>query len=230
MTNLVILTGAGISAESGVPTFRDSNGLWEGHRVEAVASPEGFRANPALVHQFYNQRRAALKTVAPNAAHNALAELEKAWHGHFLLVTQNVDDLHERGGSQNLVHMHGELLRVRCQDCGAIHAWAAETDAETRCPACAQPGRLRPHIVWFGEMPFQMDRIFSALENADLFLSIGTSGQVYPAAGFVTTASAAGARCIEINATRTDISPAFHEHRIGPATVEVPQLVSELLA
>lgn len=228
MSNLVILTGAGVSAESGVPTFRDSNGLWEGHRIEEVATPEGFRANPALVHQFYNLRRAALKTVQPNAAHQALARLEQSWQGGFLLVTQNVDDLHERGGTERLVHMHGELRRVRCERCGAIHSWEADTGTDTACPACGRTGGIRPHIVWFGEMPFEMDRIFAALESADLFVSIGTSGVVYPAAGFVSTARAAGARCVEINAARTEISPAFHEHRIGPATVEVARLAAEL--
>ncbi len=229
MPNLVILTGAGVSAESGVPTFRDSNGLWEGHRVEEVATPEGFRANPALVHHFYNLRRAALQTVAPNAAHLALGRLEKAWAGNFLLVTQNVDDLHERGGSEQLIHMHGELRRVRCVNCAAVHAWEQDTSADTPCPACGETGGIRPHIVWFGEMPFEMDRIFDALERADVFVSIGTSGAVYPAAGFVNTARAAGARCIEINATRTDVSPAFHEHRIGPATAEVARLAEELV-
>lgn len=229
MSNLVILTGAGVSAESGVPTFRDSGGLWEGHRIEEVATPEGFQANPPLVHQFYNLRRAALQTVAPNAAHLALADLEKKWDGNFLLVTQNVDDLHGRAGSQNLIHMHGELLKVRCQACGAIHEWPDASSTDSVCTACQAIGRIRPHIVWFGEMPFEMDRIFAALEQADLFLSIGTSGQVYPAAGFVNTARAAGAQCIEINAARTDISSAFHEHRIGPATTEVAQLVAEWL-
>jgi NAD-dependent deacetylase len=227
MPNLVILTGAGVSAESGVPTFRDSNGLWEGHRIEQVATPEGFRADPALVHQFYNLRRAALATVVPNAAHLALAELEKTWSGEFLLVTQNVDDLHERGGSQSLIHMHGELLKARCEACGAVHQWPGATGLESRCAECESVGRIRPHIVWFGEMPFEMDRIFEALERADVFLSIGTSGQVYPAAGFVTTARGAGAHCIEINATRTEISSAFHEHRIGPASVEVAKWVTQ---
>ncbi len=229
MLNLVILTGAGISAESGVPTFRDSNGLWEGHRVEEVATPEGFQANPALVHQFYNLRRAALKSIVPNAAHHALADLEKRWQGEFLLVTQNVDDLHERGGSRKLVHMHGELRQVRCTRCGAVQAWeSGDTGTDTSCPACAQRGGIRPHIVWFGEMPLELDRIFAALESAEVFVSIGTSGVVYPAAGFVSTARSAGARCIEINAASTEISPAFHEHRIGPASVEVPRLVAEL--
>jgi NAD-dependent deacetylase len=227
MPNIVVLTGAGVSAESGVPTFRDSNGLWEGHRIEEVATPEGFAADPVLVHQFYNLRRAALQTVAPNTAHQALAALERAWQGDFLLVTQNVDDLHERAGSQQLIHMHGELLKVRCEGCGAVHEWTGETGLSSRCPACAGVGQLRPHIVWFGEMPFEMDRIFAALEQADLFLSIGTSGQVYPAAGFVTTARAAGAHCIELNANRTEISAAFHEHRIGPASIEVARLVAE---
>ncbi len=229
MARLVILTGAGVSAESGVPTFRDSNGLWEGHRIEEVAAPEAFRANPALVHHFYNLRRAALKTVAPNAAHEALAQLETTWEDEFLLITQNVDDLHERAGSSKLIHMHGELRRARCLRCGAVMPWEENTELDSICPACEKKGGIRPHIVWFGEMPLEMDRIFTALEGAELFIAIGTSGVVYPAAGFVNTARTAGARCIEINPVSTEISPAFHEHRIGPATVEVAGLVKELL-
>jgi NAD-dependent deacetylase len=230
MLNLVILTGAGVSAESGVPTFRDSNGLWEGHRIEQVATPEGFAADPALVHEFYNLRRAALRHVEPNAAHLALADLEKTWRGEFLLVTQNVDDLHERGGSQKLIHMHGELLKARCESCGAVHEWLGETGLSSGCSVCECVGRIRPHIVWFGEVPFEMDRIFAALERADIFVSIGTSGQVYPAAGFVAAARGAGAQCIEINAGRTEISTAFHEHRLGAASVEVVKWVNQQMA
>jgi len=229
MNNLVILTGAGISAESGVPTFRGSDGLWEGHRIEDVASPEGFARNPALVQQFYNLRRAHLSKVTPNAAHTALAELERQWPGDFLLVTQNVDDLHERAGSQRLIHMHGELKKARCLACHGVLDWQLDLAAESVCLACNKTGRLRPHIVWFGEMPLEMDTIFAALDRADLFIAIGTSGQVYPAAGFVEIAAQAGARTIEANLEAATNSPLFAEQRIGPATRTIPRLVAELL-
>ncbi|MGC3988521.1 MAG: NAD-dependent protein deacylase [Chthoniobacteraceae bacterium] len=230
MKNLVILTGAGISAESGVPTFRGSDGLWEGHRIEDVASPEGFARNPALVQQFYNLRRAHLSKVEPNAAHLALAELERQWPGKFLLVTQNVDDLHERAGSQRLIHLHGELKKARCLACRQVLDWSLDLASESICLACNTVGRLRPHIVWFGEMPLEMDVIFAALEHADLFIAIGTSGQVYPAAGFVEVAAQAGARTIEANLEAASNSPLFEEQRIGPATRIIPELVAELLA
>lgn len=228
--NVVILTGAGISAESGVATFRGADGLWEGHRVEDVATPEAFAVQPEIVHQFYNQRRAALAAVKPNSAHHALAELERAWQGEFLLITQNVDDLHERAGSSRLVHMHGELKKARCETCGAVFAWSDDLTISTPCPHCGDTGQVRPHIVWFGEMPLEMERLHVALERADLFLAIGTSGMVYPAAGFVDLARMAGAHCIEINAGTTGASPYFHEHRHGPATVEVTRWVQEQLA
>lgn len=225
---LVVLTGAGISAESGVKTFRDAGGLWEGHRVEEVATPEGFAANPALVHAFYNARRAQLREVAPNAAHEALARLERAWEGPFLLVTQNVDDLHDRAGSRKLIHMHGELRKVRCVNCQRVHAWEADLNEGTPCPACGRLGRLRPHIVWFGEMPLEMPRIFDALEQAHLFVAIGTSGVVYPAAGFV---EAVGPRChtLELNLERSAVASAFREHRQGPASEVVSRWVEGLL-
>ena len=203
MRNIVILTGAGISAESGVSTFRDNNGLWETHRFEDLATPEAFMRDPVLVHRFYNLRRAQLKSVAPNAAHIALAELEQAWRGrgNFFLVTQNVDDLHERAGSRRLVHMHGEIRKLRCAACS--HAVYHEDDAgpELVCRACGVVGSMRPDIVWFGEMPYGMDRIYEAIEQADIFVAIGTSGIVYPAAGLVDTAIRNGRGCetIEIN-------------------------------
>lgn len=228
--NLVILTGAGISAESGVATFRDAGGLWEGHRIEDVATPEAFAVQPEVVHQFYNMRRAALARVQPNRAHLALAELERRWRGEFLLITQNVDDLHERAGSSRLVHMHGELKKARCEICRSIFVWEEDLTTATPCPHCGRAGRLRPHIVWFGEMPLEMDRLYAALEKTDLFLAIGTSGQVYPAAGFVDLARATGAHCIEINAEPTGVSPYFHERRHGPATLEVTRWVQEQLA
>jgi NAD-dependent deacetylase len=226
---IVILTGAGISAESGVRTFRASDGLWEEHRVEDVATPEGFRADPELVHRFYNERRRQLATVAPNAAHLALARLEAAWPGPVLVVTQNVDDLHERAGTRNLLHLHGELLRVRCDACGAVHVWPGDAGPHTPCPACGRAGRLRPHIVWFGEMPFHMMRIQEALDTCGLFVAIGTSGHVYPAAGFVEAVPRA-CRTLELNLEDSAVSSRFRERRQGPATTLVPRLVEELLA
>jgi NAD-dependent deacetylase len=230
MSGIVILTGAGISAESGIKTFRDQNGLWENHRVEDVASPEGFARNPALVQEFYNARRAQLLSpeVQPNPAHHALAELERSWNGEFLLVTQNVDDLHERAGSRRLVHMHGELLKARCEGSGQIFAWREALSGSTSCPCCDKKGRLRPHIVWFGELPLELERIYGALEECELFIAIGTSGQVYPAAGFVSQVPA-DARRIELNAEASAMSQAFHERILGQAGVEVPKLVEKLL-
>ncbi len=232
--NLVVLTGAGISAESGVPTFRASDGLWEGHRVEDVATPEGFAANPALVQQFYNQRRAYLSKVQPNAAHLALARLAARWTGDFLLVTQNVDDLHDRAharippaGDFELVHMHGELLKARCTRSGTVCDWSGDLEPHHGSPFHAG-GRLRPHIVWFGEMPLEMERIGQALSRCDLFVSIGTSGNVYPAAGFVAEARAAGARTVEINLEPSLGARLFDEGYYGPASQMVPRFFESL--
>jgi len=232
--NLVILTGAGISAESGVPTFRASDGLWCGHRVEDVATPEGYAADPALVQDFYNQRRRQLAEVQPNAAHHALAELAARWDGDFLLVTQNVDDLHDRAHQAitpaagfELIHMHGELLKGRCTASGRVSDWPGDMTADE--PSAHHPGgRLRPHIVWFGEMPLAMDRIEAALEQCDLFVSIGTSGAVYPAAGFVQSARMAGARTVEINLEPTMGRAMFGEGLYGPATQAVPEFCGAL--
>lgn len=229
-TSIVILTGAGISAESGLPTFRDKDGLWEGHRVEDVACPEAFARDPARVQRFYNLRRAALTTVEPNAAHLALARLQQAWPGRVTLVTQNVDDLHERAGSTGVIHMHGELRKVRCGHCGHRMEWLDELHTTTVCPACGRSRGLRPDIVWFGEIPFHMEVIEDAVEAATLFVAIGTSGQVYPAAGLVQVARSVGAATLEINNARTTVSGCFDRHRIGPATEEVPQWVAGLLA
>lgn len=226
---IVILTGAGISAESGLPTFRDKDGLWEGHRVEEVASPEAFRRNPELVHQFYNLRRAALASVQPNAAHLALARLQREFSGNVSIVTQNVDDLHERAGSTDVIHMHGELRRVRCTRCGDVGDWLADLFVETPCPHCARSGGMRPDIVWFGEIPYHMEDIATLIDQADVFVSIGTSGHVYPAAGFVSAAKFAGAETLEINNADTLISSSFDQQRIGPATVEVVRWVEEVL-
>jgi NAD-dependent deacetylase len=228
LPSIVILTGAGISAESGLRTFRGSDGLWENHRVEDVATPAAFRRDPALVQRFYNERRRQLRSVQPNAAHLALARLEEEWPGEFLLVTQNVDDLHDRAGSRRLLHMHGELRKARCLACGAVHGWDEDIEPTSPCPGCSSQGRLRPHIVWFGEMPLEMDRIFSALEACSLFLSIGTSGNVYPAAGFVRAVTSV-TRTVEINLEPGMVSHAFGEHRLGPATQEVPEMVEELI-
>ncbi|WP_395750458.1 NAD-dependent deacylase [Prosthecobacter sp.] len=229
--NIVILTGAGMSAESGVPTFRGADGLWEGHHIEMVASPEGFARDPELVHRFYNLRRAALNTVKPNAGHLALARLEREWEGKFLLVTQNVDDLHERAGSEKLIHMHGELLKARCECCNAVLFWSKEMSSGTRCRACGEIGGMRPHIVWFGEMPFELEKITTALHSADIFLCIGTSGVVYPAAGFTREAARNPAcRLVEFNIESTEISRQFRERVIGPVATELPRFVEQLLA
>lgn len=226
--NIVILTGAGISAESGIATFRGPGGLWEGHRVEDVCTPEALARDPALVHRFYDLRRAALATVAPNAAHDALARLDAVWPGELLIVTQNVDDLHERAGARRLLHMHGELRSALCAACGVREGWSEALPPETECPNCGMLA-LRPDIVFFGEMPYQMERIEAALADADLFVSIGTSGAVYPAAGFVQTARHYGAATLEMNLEPSGGSHWFEESRMGPASVLVPAWVDELL-
>ncbi|WP_066722658.1 NAD-dependent deacylase [Sphingomonas pituitosa] len=229
LRNLVILTGAGVSAESGIATFRGPGGLWEGHRVEDVCTPEALARDPALVHRFYDLRRAALDTVEPNAAHHALARLDAAWPGDLLIVTQNVDDLHERAGASRLLHMHGELRSALCAACGIREGWAEALPPETECPNCGMLA-LRPDIVFFGEMPYQMERIEAALAAADLFVSIGTSGAVYPAAGFVQTARHYGAATLEMNLEPSGGSHWFEESRMGPAGALVPAWVEELLA
>ena len=228
--SIVVLTGAGISAESGVPTFRAADGLWEGHRVEDVATPQAFRRNPALVQQFYDQRRAFLGQVVPNAAHLALARLDAEWPGEFLLVTQNVDDLHGRAGHRRLLHMHGELKSALCTACGAARRWDGDLLGGAACPACRRPGSLRPDIVWFGEMPYHMDAITDAIARCDLFVSIGTSGAVYPAAGFVQWARDAGAQTLELNLETSAGTAMFHHARRGPAGALVPAWVDEMLA
>lgn len=230
--NIVILTGAGVSAESGIDTFRAEGGLWEQHRVEDVATPEGFARDPDLVLGFYDMRRAALGRVQPNAAHKALARLEAEFSGDLLIVTQNVDDLHERGGAKRVLHMHGELRSALCLACEMRSPWdapmLAKDGGRPPCPVCHAPS-LRPDVVWFGEMPYQMDRIYRALREADLFVSIGTSGAVYPAAGFVRDASGLGARTLELNLERSEGSHWFDEARQGPASELVPQWVEEVL-
>ena len=231
-SRIVVLTGAGVSAESGVPTFRASDGLWENHRIEDVATPEGFARNPDLVHRFYNERRKRLAAVAPNDAHYALAEFERDFladgEKEFLLVTQNIDDLHERAGSRNLVHMHGEILKMQCINCGGVFASADKIETNDSCVGCGERGGLRPHIVWFGEMPLELNRIAGAIERCDLFVSVGTSGNVYPAAGFVQMAKMTGAQCAELNLEPSVNGALFDFSRRGPATKIVPQFFSEL--
>ena len=231
--SIVILTGAGISKESGLDTFRDQDGLWSKVRIEDVATPEAFERNPVRVHDFYNARRRGLRNtnVQPNAAHRALAELEQHWPGEVLLVTQNIDDLHERAGSRNLIHMHGELLKTRCAHCGTLDVRLDDLSIELVCAGCGAPGGLRPHVVWFGEMPLEMDRIYEALGRCGRFISIGTSGNVYPAAGFVQEIRyRPGARTVELNLEPSAGASLFEERHYGPATEIVPTYVRHLLA
>lgn len=226
--NIVILTGAGISAESGIDTFRDGGGLWEQHRVEDVATPEAFARNPDLVHRFYDMRRAAIQEKLPNPAHLALAALDARWTGGLLIVTQNVDDLHTRAGARRVLHMHGEHLKALCTSCETRSAWRGPLIERPPCPVC-QARSLRPDVVWFGEMPYRMDAIYAALRGADLFVSIGTSGAVYPAAGFVRNARDLGARTLELNLEESQGSQLFHETRLGRASELVPAWVEEML-
>lgn len=226
--NIVILTGAGISAESGVATFRGPGGLWEGQRVEDVCTPQALARDPVLVHRFYDERRAKLVEVEPNAAHHALARLDAEWDGELLLVTQNVDDLHERAGSKRLLHMHGELNSALCAACGKRQPWDGPLPPGSICGTCGAP-RLRPDIVFFGEMPYAMHVIERALGTADLFVSIGTSGAVYPAAGFVHSARRMGIDTLEMNLDPSEGSSMFDDSRRGPAGELVPQWVESLL-
>jgi len=228
-SSIVILTGAGISAESGVDTFRDKGGIWSRYDLREVATPEGFAANPALVHGFYNDRRSQLPQVEPNAAHYALAQLERQYRGQVLLITQNIDDLHERAGSHNLIHMHGELTKAFCAHCGSRHEWREALSVDIPCPDCGTKGALRPDVVWFGEMPYHMERIYEALSACNLFLSIGTSGSVYPAAQFVEEAAVAGAHTVEINLEPSENVYNFDEAIHGPASKIVPAYVDRIL-
>lgn len=225
---VVVLTGAGISAESGIRTFRASDGLWEEHRVEDVATPQGFRRDPELVYRFYNARRAQLQEVAPNAAHFALVELEHRLGKNFTLITQNVDDLHERAGS-SVIHMHGALYEAWCLHCNQVSAWQGDMDARSRCPSCQYAGFLRPNIVWFGEVPYFMDEIEQALARCEVFAAIGTSGNVYPAAGFVAMARRAGAHCVEINLERSAVAGQFQQGFYGLASEQTPLWVQHII-
>lgn len=228
--SIVILTGAGLSAESGLGTFRDAGGVWTRFDLREVATPEGFERNPARVHDFYNLRRSGLLTARPNAGHQALARLEREYDGEVLVVTQNIDNLHEAAGTTKLIHMHGELLKALCSHCEARQPWRTDLSTETRCPACGKTRGMRPDVVWFGEFPYHMDRITAALDEADLFVSIGTSGSVYPAAGFVEIANMAGAHTVELNLEPSDGASRFAEAIHGRASEIVPAFVERLLA
>jgi len=229
--SIVVLTGAGISRESGLHTFRDADGIWAQTRIEDVATYEAFVKNPRRVHAFYNERRRGLQdpAVQPNAAHLALARLEREWPGRVLVVTQNIDDLHERAGTRGLIHMHGELLKVRCEHCGAVEPWFEDLSRDMRCPVCGRAAGLRPHVVWFGELPLEMDRIGEALAEAGLFVSIGTSGHVYPAAGFVAEARSRGTPTVELNLEPSEGASLFSHSVHGLASEIVPAFVDELL-
>ncbi|WP_095011395.1 NAD-dependent deacylase [Tsuneonella mangrovi] len=227
--NIVILTGAGISAESGIDTFRGGGGLWEQHRVEDVATPEAFERDPNLVLRFYDMRRAAIQEKLPNPAHDALARLDRAWNGDLLIVTQNVDDLHERAGASRVLHMHGEHLNAWCTYCDERSRWTGPLADRPPCPRCGARA-LRPDVVWFGEMPYRMEEIYAAMRTAHLFVSIGTSGAVYPAAGFVRDARSLGAQTLELNLERSQGSSWFDETRLGSASEVVPAWVEEVLA
>jgi len=226
---IVILTGAGLSKESGLSTFRDKDGIWAKYRIEDVATPEAFARDPERVLAFYNARRKGAAGVKPNAAHLALARLEQEHPGEVLTVTQNIDPLHEMAGTKRLIHMHGEILKALCNHCGAREAWEDDLTPGTLCRACGKAGGMRPDVVWFGEMPYRMDEIYDALANCDLFISIGTSGSVYPAAGFVMEARRAGAHTVELNLEPSQGISAFHEAIHGPATRVVPAYVDALL-
>ena len=232
VNSIVVLTGAGVSAESGIKTFRAADGLWEDHKVEDVATPEAFERAPALVQRFYNERRRPLieNQVLPNPAHVALAKLEQEFTGEFLLVTQNIDNLHEQGGSKNLVHMHGEVLKMRCKQTGETYDCFRDINVEDVCQCCGQAGSLRPHIVWFGEMPLFMDQIYHALSTCDLFIAIGTSGNVYPAAGFVQMAKQSGARTLELNLEQSNVANDFDEGVYGCASEVLPDWVDSFLS
>lgn len=230
--SIVILTGAGVSKESGISTFRDADGIWNSVNLEDVATPEGFAKDPVQVHNFYNDRRRGLADpkIQPNAAHDALARLERDWPGEVLIVTQNIDDLHERAGTRSLIHMHGELLKARCQRCDSVTPWSLDLSTQSACPSCGARGTMRPNVVWFGEMPFMMDQIEEALVRCGLFMSIGTSGNVYPAAGFVDLVRRVGqAQTVEVNLEPSEGASLFHDGVYGLATEMVPQIVDQIL-
>lgn len=235
---VVAQTGAGVSAESGLGTFRDLGGVWTRVNLEEVATPEAYAADPARVHAFYDERRRQALAAQPNAAHEALARLGRdlaATGGRLTLVTQNVDDLHEWAGSRHVVHMHGELARARCTGCGWVREWTGDLAGDAGrpgggapCPECAAP--MRPHIVWFGEVPFALETIVAEIAKADLFAAIGTSGAVYPAAGYVGLAGTLGVRTVEINMAPSDNAEAFDDAIYGAATETVPAWAASLMS
>ena len=229
--SIVVLTGAGVSAESGIATFRDKDGLWENFDIEEVATIEALERDPVKVLNFYNDRRSGLldPSIKPNACHQALAKLEQEFVGNFLLVTQNIDNLHEAGGSENLIHMHGELKKYRCSQTANIFEIEGPVTIDSLCQCCNKFGNLRPHVVFFGEMPFEMERIQLALHRCDLFISIGTSGNVYPAADFVSIARNSGSHTVELNLEPSLGQSLFHEQHYGPATKVVPDFVATIL-
>jgi len=229
ISRIVVLTGAGISAESGIPVFRGADGLWQGHKIEDVATAEAVAFNLPVVNDFFNKRRHEVAAVVPNHAHEALVKLEQVYGNDFILVTQNIDPLHERAGTKNLIHMHGELQRIRCDLCGESAPFFEDASAQTPCPLCEGRGGLRPDVVLFGEIPMRMEEIFVALNRCDLFIAIGTSGAVYPAAGFVDIANRAGALTVEINAAETERSPAFGQRLSGKASQIVPEFVASCI-
>ena len=229
-SHIVVLTGAGISAESGIKTFRADDGLWEDHRIEDVATPEAYRRNPELVHRFYNERRHyLLEGIEPNQGHIALSAFGRRLTGSMTVVTQNIDNLHQRAGTDPLYPMHGELLKIRCRQTQQLFDCYTDTSPADRCPCCDRPGNLRPHVVWFGEMPLYMDKIENALRQCDLFIAIGTSGHVYPAAGFFQTAKYSGAHTVELNLEPSASGSQFDEHYYGPATQIVPMFLDTLI-
>jgi NAD-dependent deacetylase len=225
---ITVLTGAGVSAESGIATFRGSGGLWEEHRLEDVATPEAFRRDPALVHRFYNARRRQLHAVSPNPAHAAFARLEAALGDRFTLITQNIDDLHERAGSRRILHMHGEILKARCAACGKVLPWPGDLGTADRCPSCSGP--LRPHVVWFGEVPLHVEEEIPRALEAEVFMACGTSGSVYPAAGMVLEAKLRGRLTVEANLEPSEQASHFDLSILGPAGTTLPRLVEEILA
>lgn len=230
---IFILTGAGVSAESGLSTFRDKGGIWARHSIEEVASIQGYERDPVKVLNFYNMRRNTHGGIEPNAAHVALAQLQALWAergGAVTICTQNVDNLHERGGARSVLHMHGEIAKARCHDCGVLAPYDGDLSVNLGCASCGRVGGMRPHVVWFGETPLFMDEIYEALAAADLFVSIGTSGNVYPAAGFVSAARAAGIPTMEINLEPSENAYAFNLGRYGKASEEVPAWVAEMVA
>jgi len=228
-SDIVILTGAGVSAESGLGTFRDKGGLWTRVDLAEVATPEGYARNPGLVLDFYNARRATCRAAAPNAAHHAIARLQRAHPGRVTLVTQNIDDLHERAGSGQVIHMHGQILRALCAECGHQWGWTGDMGTDDFCHACATVGRVRPDVVWFGEMPYHLEAIWDRIAGCDMFVAVGTSGAVYPAAGFVTDARHRGAQTLEINLEPSDNAGFFDDSLLGPASETVPRWVAGLL-